>query len=116
MRLARKVSPFSGRLRMATEPDALAQRVAELDTIAAVLPMERRDELAELWTGQDVGDAGVTWSTREWGLIRCGHSPLILPIYRPGRWLRPAARSLGPRLKHCFSCPLRTTFGMRKSV
>lgn len=29
-------------------------RVAELDTIAAVLPMERRDELAELLTDQDV--------------------------------------------------------------
>lgn len=54
MRLARKVSPFSGRLRMATEPDALAQRVPELDTIAAVLPMEHRDELAELLTDQDV--------------------------------------------------------------
>ncbi|MGE8106142.1 site-specific integrase [Allorhizobium sp. NPDC080224] len=39
---------------MATEPDALAQRVAELDTIAAVLPMERRDELAELLTDQDI--------------------------------------------------------------
>jgi integrase len=41
-------------MRMATEPDALAQRVAELDTIAAVLPMERRDELAELLTDQDI--------------------------------------------------------------
>lgn len=29
-------------------------RIAELDTIAAVLPMERRDELAELLTDQDV--------------------------------------------------------------
>ncbi len=54
MRLARKVSPSLGRLHMATEPDALAQRVAELDTIVAVLPMERRDELAELLTDQDV--------------------------------------------------------------
>lgn len=33
---------------------AADQRVDELDTIAAVLPMERRDELAELLTDQDV--------------------------------------------------------------
>lgn len=30
------------------------RRAQELDTIAAVLPMERRDELAELLTDQDV--------------------------------------------------------------
>ena len=30
------------------------QRAKELDTIGAVLPMERRDELAELLTDQDV--------------------------------------------------------------
>lgn len=34
--------------------DKLARRVEELDTIASVLPMERRDELAELLTDQDV--------------------------------------------------------------
>ncbi|MGE6743974.1 site-specific integrase [Allorhizobium pseudoryzae] len=34
--------------------DTLARRVEELDTIASVLPMERRDELAELLTDQDV--------------------------------------------------------------
>ncbi|WP_145324339.1 MULTISPECIES: tyrosine-type recombinase/integrase [unclassified Rhizobium] len=33
---------------------AVARRAEELDTIAAVLPMERRDELAELLTDQDV--------------------------------------------------------------
>ncbi|WP_280139183.1 hypothetical protein [Rhizobium sp. Root149] len=33
---------------------ALDRRVQHLDTIAAVLPMERRDELAELLTDQDV--------------------------------------------------------------
>jgi integrase len=33
---------------------ALDRRVQDLDTIAAVLPMERRDELAELLTDQDV--------------------------------------------------------------
>ncbi|MCF1436592.1 tyrosine-type recombinase/integrase [Agrobacterium vitis] len=35
-------------------PAQLAGRMATLDTIAAVLPMERRDELAELLTDQDV--------------------------------------------------------------
>lgn len=34
--------------------DTLERRVEELDTIASVLPMERRDELAELLTDQDV--------------------------------------------------------------
>ena len=33
---------------------AVDRRVQDLDTIAAVLPMERRDELAELLTDQDV--------------------------------------------------------------
>ncbi|MDR6820967.1 integrase [Neorhizobium sp. 2083] len=33
---------------------AVERRAEELDTIAAVLPMERRDELAELLTDQDV--------------------------------------------------------------
>lgn len=35
-------------------PDAVAFRAEQLDTIAAVLPIERRDELAELLTDQDV--------------------------------------------------------------
>lgn len=34
--------------------DTLARRVEDLDTIASVLPIERRDELAELLTDQDV--------------------------------------------------------------
>ncbi|OWV69644.1 integrase [Rhizobium sp. R634] len=34
--------------------DAVDRRIHQLDTIAAVLPMERRDELAELLTDQDV--------------------------------------------------------------
>ncbi|MDR6101765.1 hypothetical protein QE369_001962 [Agrobacterium larrymoorei] len=33
---------------------AVERRAEELDTIAAVLPMERRDELAELLTDEDV--------------------------------------------------------------
>ncbi len=34
--------------------DAVERRAEELDTIAAVLPLERRDELAELLTDKDV--------------------------------------------------------------
>ena len=39
-----------------TEPrrNPIDRRAYELDTIAAVLPMERRDELAELLTDKDV--------------------------------------------------------------
>jgi len=33
---------------------SIEKRAGELDTIAAVLPIERRDELAELLTDQDV--------------------------------------------------------------
>src|SRR6218665_1676503 len=33
---------------------AVDRRAQELDTVAAVLPMERRDELAELLTDQDI--------------------------------------------------------------
>jgi hypothetical protein len=36
------------------EKTAVQLRAEELDTIAAVLPIERRDELAELLTDQDV--------------------------------------------------------------
>jgi integrase len=35
-------------------PTELSGRIAALDTIAAVLPMDRRDELAELLTNQDI--------------------------------------------------------------
>ena len=34
--------------------NAIDRRAHELDTIAAVLPLERRDELAELLTDQDI--------------------------------------------------------------
>lgn len=34
--------------------DPMSRRMEELDTIAAVLPIERRDGLAELLTDQDV--------------------------------------------------------------
>ncbi|TAV60956.1 integrase, partial [Rhizobium leguminosarum] len=37
-----------------TSLTAVKRRAEELDTIAAVLPLERRDELAELLTDHDV--------------------------------------------------------------
>ena len=37
-----------------TAPDVVSRRAIELDTLAAVLPIERRHELAELLTDQDV--------------------------------------------------------------
>ncbi|MBB5577018.1 site-specific integrase [Rhizobium paranaense] len=37
-----------------TSPDAIARRAETLDTIAAVLPIDRRDKLAEILTDQDV--------------------------------------------------------------
>ncbi|WFU13328.1 site-specific integrase (plasmid) [Rhizobium sp. CB3090] len=40
--------------RKSTSLSNVERRAVELDTIAAVLPMERRDELAELLTDQDV--------------------------------------------------------------
>jgi integrase len=39
---------------MATDDRAISARAEKLDTIAAVLPIERRDELAELLTDQDI--------------------------------------------------------------
>lgn len=39
---------------MATDERTISARAEKLDTIAAVLPMERRDELAELLTDQDI--------------------------------------------------------------
>ena len=70
---------------------AVERRAEELDTIAAVLPMERRDELAELLTDQDVetlkhlvergmGDNTLRALTSDlayleaWGRAATGHS------------------------------------------
>ncbi|NWJ27668.1 integrase, partial [Rhizobium sp. RM] len=36
------------------QQSAVERRAGELDTIAAVLPIERRDELAELLSDEDV--------------------------------------------------------------
>nr|WP_205923397.1 site-specific integrase [Rhizobium leguminosarum] len=74
-----------------TSLTAVERRAEELDTIAAVLPIERRDELAELLTDQDVetlrhlvnqgmGDNTLRALTSDltyleaWGLAATGHS------------------------------------------
>ncbi|MBY3136851.1 site-specific integrase [Rhizobium laguerreae] len=74
-----------------TSLTAVERRAEELDTIAAVLPIERRDELAELLTDHDVetlrhlvnqgmGDNTVRALTSDltyleaWGLAATGHS------------------------------------------
>ncbi|MGV2114235.1 tyrosine-type recombinase/integrase [Agrobacterium salinitolerans] len=74
-----------------TSLTAVERRAEELDTIAAVLPIERRDELAELLTDQDVEtlrhlvNAGMGANTlraltsdlaylEAWGLAATGHS------------------------------------------
>lgn len=49
---------------------AVDLRAQELDTIAAVLPIERRDELAELLSDEDVATRGI-WSIRAWATTRC---------------------------------------------
>ncbi|MBX4893482.1 site-specific integrase [Rhizobium lentis] len=74
-----------------TSLTAVERRAEELDTIAAVLPLERRDELAELLTDQDVetlrhlvnqgmGDNTLRALTSDlayleaWGFVATGHS------------------------------------------
>jgi hypothetical protein len=54
-----------------TSLSAVERRAEELDTIAAVLPIERRDELAELLT-TTTSRRCATWSTRAWATTRCG--------------------------------------------
>lgn len=49
---------------------AVDRRAHELDTIAAVLPMERRDELAELLSDQDV-ETLRHLSTKVWANTLC---------------------------------------------
>nr|WP_246827107.1 site-specific integrase [Rhizobium binae] len=84
--------PFGGSVAKAkTSLTAVERRAEELDTIAAVLPLERRDELAELLTDQDVetlrhlvnqgmGDNTLRALTSDlayleaWGFVATGHS------------------------------------------
>jgi len=85
---------------MSSEPPSLIEkRARELDTIAAVLPIGRRDELAELLTDQDVEtlrhlvNAGMGENTlraltsdlaylQAWALTATG-SPLPWPAPEP---------------------------------
>ncbi|MBB3919713.1 hypothetical protein GGQ65_007060 [Rhizobium fabae] len=55
-----------------TSLTAVERRAEELDTIAAVLPMERRDELAELLTDSDV-ETLRHLVNQGWATTRCGH-------------------------------------------
>jgi hypothetical protein len=50
---------------------SIEKRAGELDTIAAVLPIGRRDELAELLTEEDVEHSAIS-SMRALARIPCG--------------------------------------------
>ena len=52
--------------------DPIDRRAQELDRIAAVLPMERRDELEELLTDQDV-ETLRHLVNEAWAPIPCAH-------------------------------------------
>ena len=65
---------------LASDPET--RRALQLDTLSAILPMERRDRLAELLTDDDV--ATLKHLAREG---------------RPGRRPRPALRCRGPPRK-----------------
>jgi hypothetical protein len=56
------------RLPSSSQKSPVERRAEELDTIAAILPMERRDELAELLTDRDIQT--LIWSTRAWAKTR----------------------------------------------
>ena len=51
---------------------AVERRAEELDTIAAVLPIERRDELAKLLTDHDVETLRHLVNQGMGGQTRCG--------------------------------------------
>jgi hypothetical protein len=77
---------------------AVDRRVDELDTIASVPPIDRRDELAELLTDQDIEalhhlvNEGMGGNT-----LRA----LTLPICRPGRSPQPAPPFPGRGQRRC---------------
>src|SRR5436309_1569515 len=57
----RPMSTVDGHSLIASDPET--RRALELDTLAAILPMDRRDRLAELLTDEDV--ATITHLARE---------------------------------------------------
>ncbi len=96
---------FWVRWKMITKPAGrdktdVAHRAEDLDSIAAVLPIERRDELAELLTDQDVETLRhlVNKGTGD-NTLRALTSDL--PICRPGRFPPPALPCPGPRQRRC---------------
>jgi hypothetical protein len=74
------------------------RRAHELDTIAAVLPIDRRDELAELLTDQDIET--LRHLVNE-GMGANTLRALTLPICRPGRLPPLAVPCPGRRRKRC---------------
>ncbi len=74
--------------------DPLTKRALELDALAAILPMDRRDRLAEILTDDDV--ATLKHLAKE-GRTAFGPSPPISPISRLGCWRRPEAPCPGRR-------------------
>ena len=72
------------------------RRALQLDALAAILPMDRRDRLAELLTDDDVET--LEHLARRYGArTACGLSRRISPIWRPGRTPPPASRCRGRR-------------------
>jgi hypothetical protein len=98
-----------------TTPTAFDCRAEELDTIASVLPMERRDELAELLTDQDfetlrhLVNEGMGDNT-----LRALTSDLA--ISKLGDWQPQAVPCPGRRPRRCCSNSSRSICGIRKSA
>lgn len=83
-----------------TSLSAVERRAEELDTIASVLPMERRDELAELLTDQDVETLKhLVNQCMGDDTLRALHQ--TSPISKPGHWPRPDSPCPGRRPKRC---------------
>ena len=74
----------------------VARRALDLDALAAILPMDRRDRLAEILTDDDVATLKHL-AGKAWARTACARSPPISPISRPGRWPRPEAPCPGRR-------------------
>lgn len=60
---------MSDRRKPATAVVSVDRRAAELDPIAAVLPINRRDELAELLTDRTSRRCTI-WPMEEWGAVQ----------------------------------------------
>jgi hypothetical protein len=84
---------------------AMLKRAEELDALDAVLPFDRRDQLAELLTDDDVATLSI-WPARAWVTIPCGRWHPISPISKPGVLSPPALPSPGRHTdsKYNFNC------------